>query len=169
VFERFSEAARLVVVLAQEEARGLGHTQIGAEHLLLGVVRVEEAILPAGVDDIRARIGRGPGTSSGQIPFTGGAKDSLERAPRETAALGHGDILPAHMLLALAEEPEVVLAAGATSGRIRVAAMRRLEAPQPPQPPLPGPAVPGPPAPRASFDLDAATADEAAIRDRLSP
>jgi ATP-dependent Clp protease ATP-binding subunit ClpA len=61
VFERFTESARMVVVYAQEEARALGHPHIGAEHLLLGVVRVETAILPAGLDDIRARIGKGPG------------------------------------------------------------------------------------------------------------
>ena len=62
MFERFTESARMVVVYAQEEARGLGHRHIGAEHLLLGVVRVEAAILPAGAADIRARIGKGQGT-----------------------------------------------------------------------------------------------------------
>jgi ATP-dependent Clp protease ATP-binding subunit ClpA len=173
VFERFTESARMVVVYAQEEARGLGHPHIGAEHLLLGVVRVEHAILPAGVDDIRARIGKGPGTWSGQIPFTSGAKGTLERAAREAMALGRTHIAPAHLLLGLADEPEAVLAAGATRERMRDAAMRRLAAsPQ-------------------SADLDAADGrlllamlakdgrsaallrehglDEAAIRDRLGP
>ena len=143
MFERFSEPARMVVVYAQEEARALGHPHIGAEHLLLGVVRVETAILPAGLDDIRARIGKGPGTWSGQIPFTGGAKATLERALREATALGDQDVRPPHLLLGLAEEPEAILAAGATTERIRAAAMRRL-------------AVPPPPA-------------EASIRDRLGP
>jgi len=141
VFERFSEPARLVVVYAQEEARALGHPHIGAEHMLLGVVRVETAILPAGLDDIRARIGKGPGTWSGQIPFTSGAKSTLERAVGEALALGHTDVAPAHLLLGLADEPEAVLAAGATSERIRTAAMRRL----------------------------ATSPPEAAVRDRLGP
>jgi len=141
VFERFSEPARLVVVYAQEEARALGHPHIGAEHMLLGVVRVETAILPAGLDDIRARIGKGPGTWSGQIPFTSGAKSTLERAVGEALALGHTHVAPAHLLLGLADEPEAVLAAGATSERIRTAAMRRL----------------------------ATSPPEAAVRDRLGP
>ena len=141
MFERFSEPARLVVVYAQEEARALGHPHIGAEHMLLGVVRVETAILPAGLDDIRARIGKGPGTWSGQIPFTSGAKSTLERAVGEALALGHTHVAPAHLLLGLAGEPEAVLAAGATSERIRTAAMRRLATSQP----------------------------EAAVRDRLGP
>lgn len=145
MFERFTEPARRVVVYAQEEARGLGHQHIGAEHLLLGVVRVEDAILPAGLDDIRARIGKGPGTWSGQIPFTAGARGTLERSVNEAMALGHTHIAPAHLLLGLAEEPEAVLAAGATSERIRAAAMRRL-------------ASDPPPSPRAPFDLDAAIA-----------
>jgi hypothetical protein len=162
VFERFTEPARLVVVYAQEEARGLGHQHIGAEHLLLGVVRVEHAILPAGVDDIRARIGKGPGTWSGQIPFTSGAKSSLERALREALGLGHDHIAPAHLLLALAEEPEVVLASGATSERIRIAATRRLVSEPRPAPPGPRP-VPLPSAPRAPFDLDAAIASGDAV------
>jgi hypothetical protein len=145
VFERFTERARMVVVYAQEEARALGHTHIGAEHLLLGVVRVETAILPAGLDDIRARIGKGPGGWSGQIPFTAGAKGTLERSVREATALGHAYVVPAHLLLGLAEEAEAILAAGATTERMRDAAMRRL-ASEPPPPP------------RAPFDLDAAIA-----------
>jgi hypothetical protein len=149
VFERFTEAARLVVVHAQEEARALGHRHIGAEHLLLGVVRVEEAILPAGLEDIRARIGKGPGAWSGQIPITAGARGSLERAASEAQALGHDHVVPGHLLLGLASEPEAVLAAGATSARIRDAAMRRLTA--------------SPPLPRAPFDLDAAIASGGAV------
>jgi hypothetical protein len=145
VFERFTERARMVVVYAQEEARALGHPHIGAEHLLLGVVRVETAILPAGLDDIRARIGKGPGSWSGQIPFTAGAKGTLERSLREATALGHSHVAPAHLLLGLAEEAEAILAAGATTERMRDAAMRRL-ASEPPPPP------------RAPFDLDAAIA-----------
>jgi hypothetical protein len=166
MFERFNEAARLVVVYAQEEARGLGHPHIGAEHLLLGVVRAEAAILPAGLDDIRARIGKGPGTRSGQIPFTGGAKGTFERSLREALALGDTHVAPAHVLLGLADEPEAVLAAGATSERMRAAAMRRLAASPPAAPaqsrPV-SPPPPGPPPPFAPFDLDAAIASGAPV------
>jgi ATP-dependent Clp protease ATP-binding subunit ClpA len=158
VFERFSEQARLVVVYAQEEARALGHRHIGAEHLLLGVVGVEEAILPARLDDVRARIGTGPGGWSGQIPFTDGAKRTLERALREAQALGDTEIAPAHLLLGMADEPEAVLAAGATSDRIRVAAMRRLDYPQPSPRRAASPAPPGDPRERARAYLDSTIA-----------
>jgi ATP-dependent Clp protease ATP-binding subunit ClpC len=126
VFERYTEAARQVVVLAQEEARTLGHRHIGAEHLLLGVVRVEPAILPARAQDIRARIGRGPGETPAYTPFTEGAQAALGRAPGEADALGQGAVRPGHILLALAQEPEAVLASGAHADRIRIDALRRL-------------------------------------------
>jgi hypothetical protein len=162
VFERFTERARLVVVYAQEEARGLGHGHIGAEHLLLGVVGVEEAILPAGLEDIRARIGKGSGAWSGQIPFTSGAKASLERASREALAVGDADIEPAHILLGLADEPEAVLAAGATSERMRGAAMRR-RAREPSPLPARAPIAPLGGPPPAAFELDAAIAGGDAV------
>jgi ATP-dependent Clp protease ATP-binding subunit ClpA len=144
VFERLTEPARLVVIYAQEEARGLGHQHIGAEHLLLGVVRAEDAILPAGVDDIRARTGRGPGGPSGQIRFTAGAKGTLERGLHEALTLGHDHIAPAHLLLALADlgnprvDARLLLAMLAKDGR--AAALLRDHG-----------------------------LDEAAVRDRLSP
>jgi hypothetical protein len=145
MFERFTEKARQVLIHAQEEARTLGHHHIGAEHLLLGVVRVEPAILPAGPDDIRARIGPGPGSTPQQIPFTPGAKSALERASRHPDAMGHAAIAPAHLLLALADEPEAILAAGATPEAMRTAALRRLAAA---------------PVPRHKrFDLDATIAE----------
>jgi ATP-dependent Clp protease ATP-binding subunit ClpC len=134
VFERFTERARQVIVHAQEEARWLCHGYIGAEHILLGVVRVERGILPAGVEDIRARIGKGTETTPNQIPFTSGAKATLERTLREAHALGHTRIVPAHLLLAVADEPEAVLASGASRERIRSAAMLRLEMAPPPRP-----------------------------------
>jgi ATP-dependent Clp protease ATP-binding subunit ClpC len=163
VFERFTERTRLVVVYAQEEARGLGHRHIGAEHLLLGVVGVEEAILPAGLEDIRARIGKGSGGWPGQIPFTSGAKASLERASREAQALGDANVEPAHILLGLADEPEAVLAAGATSERIREAAMRRRAA-EPAPLPARAPIAPlGGPPPRAALDVGAAIASGDAV------
>jgi hypothetical protein len=149
MFERFTEPARQVVVLAQEEARTLGHHHIGAEHLLLGVVRVEPAILPAGPDDIRARVGPGPGATPTQIPFTSGAKGVLERASRQSDTMGHIAIAPCHLLIALADEPEAVLAAGATPEAMRAAALRRLASAPPPK--------------RPRFDLDATIAEGGAV------
>ncbi|MEA2255029.1 MAG: hypothetical protein QOG35_1074 [Solirubrobacteraceae bacterium] len=128
MFERFAPSARQVVALAQEEARALEHHHVGAEHLLLGVVRVERAILAAGPDDIRARIGRGPGGVPGWVAFTGAAKAALERAANEALRRGHPLVVPAHLLLALAAEPEALLASGSAPDRLRAAAERRLEA-----------------------------------------
>jgi hypothetical protein len=128
VFERFAESTRKAIVLAQEESRVLGHRQIGAQHLLLGVVRVERAILPVRAEDIRARIGRGPGALVGQVPFTAAAKAALDRAVTDALSRGHVLVLPAHVLLGLADEPEAALASGVASERLRAAAERRLEA-----------------------------------------
>jgi len=125
-------------------------------------VGVEEAILPAGLEDIRARIGNGSGGWSGQIPFTSGAKASLERAAREALALGDAHIDPAHILLGLAAEPEAVLAAGATRERMREAAMRRRAAEPAPLPPR-APIAPLGGPPPAAFDLDAAIAGGDAV------
>jgi hypothetical protein len=133
VFERYAEAARQVVVLAQEEARTLGHHHVGTEHLLLGVVGAEPAVLPARAEDIRARIGRGPGEVPNPIPFTAGAKAALARAPDEADALEHTFIMPAHILLALAAESEAVLAGGCAADRLRANALRRLEEHPPPR------------------------------------
>ncbi len=112
VFERFTEEARRVVVLAQEEARTLGHAHIGSEHLLLGLLRREDdgaaAVLgDLGIDLARGRaaveeiVGRGEDSPAGQIPFTPRAKKALELALREALSLGHNYIGPEHILLAL--------------------------------------------------------------------
>src|ERR1700710_2771759 len=104
MFERFTDRARRVVVLAQDEARGLDHDFIGTEHLLLGLIHEGEGIgavtLQAlGVDLARARaevvrvIGKTSGTApSGHIPFTPRAKKVLELALREALGLGHNYI-----------------------------------------------------------------------------
>jgi ATP-dependent Clp protease ATP-binding subunit ClpA len=101
VFERFTERARQVVVLAQDEARALGHGHIGSEHLLLGLLREEEGLafaalsglgvtLDAAREQVIEIVGRGESaSSSGQIPFTPRGKQSLELALRESRALGH--------------------------------------------------------------------------------
>jgi hypothetical protein len=113
VFERFSESARRVVVLAAEEARGLGADRIGTEHLLLGVLRVEDDAAAAALGDIgvdadavRARVPReGEPATAGQIPFTPEAKRTLELALREALAQGDAYIGPVHVLLGLTRDP----------------------------------------------------------------
>src|SRR5438132_14041770 len=103
MFERFTDQARRVVVLAQEEARLLDHDYIGTEHLLLGLVAQAEgvaarALAELGVDLEKARrevqeaVGRGDATPHGQIPFTPQAKQALEQSPREARALGDDHI-----------------------------------------------------------------------------
>ncbi len=119
MFERFTERARQIVVLAQDEARALGHNYIGTEHLLLGLLREEDA-LPAGVlrshdvaleaarTQVRSIVGSGDEVTSGQIPFTPRAKRVLELALREALSLGHNYIGTEHILLGLLREGEGV-------------------------------------------------------------
>ena len=121
MFERFTEEARQVVVQAQAEARELGHTWIGTEHLLLalagdqgaGATDVVES-LGLEVDEAREQVlrivGRGEATVTGSIPFTPRAKKVLELALREALALGHNYIGPEHILLGLTRENEGVAA-----------------------------------------------------------
>ena len=112
MFERFTERARQVVVLAQEEARTLKHNYIGTEHILLGLLREEEGLaarvlesLDITVERVRAQVvrivGSGEEVTSGQIPFTPRAKKVLELALREALSLGHNYIGTEHVLLAL--------------------------------------------------------------------
>src|SRR6266513_2961377 len=103
LFERFTERARQVVVLAQEEARTLKHNYIGTEHILLGLLREEEGLaarvlesLDITVERVRAQVvrivGSGDEVTTGQIPFTPRAKKVLELALREALSLGHNYI-----------------------------------------------------------------------------
>jgi ATP-dependent Clp protease ATP-binding subunit ClpA len=121
MFERFTDRARRVVVLAQEEARMLNHAHIGTEHLLLGLVhegqgvaaRVLEALeisLEAVRREVEATIGRGERPPSGHIPFTPRAKKVLELSLRESTELGHAHIGTEHILLGLLREGEGVAA-----------------------------------------------------------
>lgn len=114
MFERFTDRARRVVVLAQEEARMLDHNWIGAEHLLLGLIHEGESVgartlKPFGVSLEAARrveeiIGRGERKPSGHVPFTPRAKKVLELALREALQLGHSYIGPEHILLGLVRD-----------------------------------------------------------------
>jgi len=121
VFERFSSTARQVVVNAQEQARGLGHSYIGTEHELLGLLSDTDStacqVLNASgvtLDGARERVlgivGRHDPEyrASGRIPFTARAKAVLESAMREALRLGHQTITPEHLLLGLTSESEGV-------------------------------------------------------------
>src|SRR5437660_1677364 len=121
MFERFTERARQVVVLAQEEARTLKHNYIGTEHILLGLLREEEGLaarvlegLEITVEEVRAQVirivGSGEEVTTGQIPFTPRAKKVLELALREALSLGHNYIGTEHILLGLVRENEGVAA-----------------------------------------------------------
>jgi ATP-dependent Clp protease ATP-binding subunit ClpA len=121
VFQRFTERARQVVVLAQDEARTLKHNYIGTEHILLGLLREEEGLaarvlesLDIAVEEVRAQVarivGQGDEVTSGQIPFTPRAKRVLELALREAHELGHNYIGTEHILLGLVRENEAVAA-----------------------------------------------------------
>lgn len=122
MFERFTDRARRVVVLAQEEARTLQHDYIGTEHLLLGLIHERDGIgaqvlqdigvtLPRLRSDIIAIIGRGAAReSASHIPFTPRAKKVLELSLREALQLGHNYIGTEHILLGLLHENEGIAA-----------------------------------------------------------
>jgi Clp amino terminal domain, pathogenicity island component len=121
MFERFTEQARQVVVLAQEEARILKHNYIGTEHILLGLLREQQSLaalvlksLDMTVERVRAQVvqivGSGKEASSGQIPFTPRAKKVLELGLREALTLDHDDVATYHILLGLLREQEGVAA-----------------------------------------------------------
>jgi ATP-dependent Clp protease ATP-binding subunit ClpA len=142
VFERFTERARQVVVLAQDEARLLKHNYIGTEHILLGLLREEEGLaarvletLGITVEEVRAQVARivgsGDEVTTGQIPFTPRAKKVLELSLREALGLGHNYIGTEHVLLGLARENEgvaarILLDFGADSEAIRDEIIRML-------------------------------------------
>jgi ATP-dependent Clp protease ATP-binding subunit ClpC len=121
MFERFTDRARRVVVLAQEEARELGHNYIGTEHILLGLIREGGGIAARALEalgirleavrlEVQAIIGKGPGMPAGHIPFTPRAKKVLELSLREALQLGHNHIGTEHILLGLLREGEGVAA-----------------------------------------------------------
>ena len=135
LFERFTDRARRVVVLAQEEARLLNHSYIGTEHILLGLIHEGEGVAAKALDAlnisleaVRAQveeiIGQGGSSPSGHIPFTPRAKKVLELSLREALQLGHNYIGTEHILLGLLREGEgvatqVLVKLGADLGRVR--------------------------------------------------
>src|SRR5215213_9530101 len=121
MFERFTERARKVVVLAQDEARHFNHNYIGTEHLLLGLLREDEGVaaqalysLNVNLDEVREQVesivGYGEEGTGGQAPFTPRSKKVLELALREALQLGHNYIGTEHILLGLVRESEGVAA-----------------------------------------------------------
>ncbi|MGO1622810.1 ATP-dependent Clp protease ATP-binding subunit [Flaviflexus sp.] len=135
MFERFTDRARRVIVLAQDEARNLKHKYLGTEHILLGLIREGEGVaakaleaLDISLDDVRVQvidiIGEGNENPSGHIPFTPRAKKVLEYALREGLQLGHSYIGTEHLLLGLLREQDgvaakVLVKLGADLGRVR--------------------------------------------------
>ena len=135
VFERFTDRARRVVVLAQEEARLLNHNWIGTEHILLGLIHEGEGVAARALESLGislATCGTGRRTSSararqapsGHIPFTPRSKKVLELSLREALALGHNYIGTEHILLGLLREGEgvgaqVLVQMGADLPRVR--------------------------------------------------
>ena len=121
MFERFTDWARRVVVLAQEEARDLCHSYIGTEHILLGLLREQDGVaaralealgisLDAARQQVQGIIGRGEGMPVGHIPFTPRAKKVLELSLREALQFGHNYIGTEHILLGLVREGDGVAA-----------------------------------------------------------
>lgn len=119
MFERFTDRARRVIVLAQEEARSLKHNYIGTEHLLLGLIREGEGVaakalaskgveLDATRQQVEEMIGKGSAAPTGHIPFTPHARQVLELSLREALQLGHSYIGTEHVLLGLIREGEGV-------------------------------------------------------------
>jgi hypothetical protein len=135
MFERFTDRARRVVVLAQEEARMLNHNYIGTEHILLGLIHEGEGVaakaleslgisLEAVRQQVEEIIGQGQQAPSGHIPFTPRAKKVLELSLREALQLGHNYIGTEHILLGLIREGEgvaaqVLVRLGADLNRVR--------------------------------------------------
>ena len=136
MFERFTDRARRVVVLAQEEARMLNHNYIGTEHILLGLIHEGEGVaakaleslgisLEAVRQQVEEIIGQGQQAPSGHIPFTPRAKKVLELSLREALQLGHNYIGTEHILLGLIHEGEVVAAKVLESLGISLEAVRQ--------------------------------------------
>ena len=142
MFERFTEHARQVVVLAQEEARLMRHGHIGTEHLLVALARVDDDVATPMLAahgltgektraEVVAIVGVGNVEPGGQLPFTPAAHDALEATLRESLELGHERVEPAHLLLGVLRQRDgvarrVLAAAGAHPTESRTDVERRL-------------------------------------------
>ena len=169
MFERFTDRARRVVVLAQEEARMLNHNYIGTEHILLGLIHEGEGVaakaleslgisLEAVRQQVEEIIGQGQQAPSGHIPFTPRAKKVLELSLREALQLGHNYIGTEHILLGLIREGEgvaaqVLVKLGADLNRVRQQVIQLLSGYQGKEPATAG-GPQGENAPSSSLVLD---------------
>jgi ATP-dependent Clp protease ATP-binding subunit ClpC len=147
MLQRFTDRARRVVVLAQEEARMLNHSYIGTEHILLALLDEGDGVgakalelLGISLDAVRQQveeiIGRGQHTPSGHIPFTPRSKKVLELSLREALQLGHDYIGTEHLLLGLIREgdgvaAQVLVKLGADLNRVREQVIQLISGQQP--------------------------------------
>ncbi|MBD0330374.1 MAG: UvrB/UvrC motif-containing protein [Thermoleophilia bacterium] len=160
MFERFTELAREVVVIAEREARALGHAGVGAEHLLVALFRAEEGVAARvlapyelSATDVRARIGgggewpEGAETAETRLPFAAGGKKVLQLALREALSLGHNSVGTEHLLLGVvhagdARTAPILREAGADPEAVRDEVVRLLSRPGRRAEPLPVPPDP---------------------------
>lgn len=185
MFERFTDRARRVVVLAQEEARMLNHNYIGTEHILLGLIHEGEGVaakalesLGISLDSVREQvqesIGQGPQAPSGHIPFTPRAKKVLELSLREALQLGHNYIGTEHILLGLIREGEgvaaqVLVKLGADLNKVRQQVLQLLSGYQGKEPATSGASSEGTPSGSLVLDQFGRNLTQAARDGKLDP
>ena len=185
MFERFTDRARRVVVLAQEEARMLNHNYIGTEHILLGLIHEGEGVaakalesLGISLDAVRQQveeiIGQGQQAPSGHIPFTPRAKKVLELSLREALQLGHNYIGTEHILLGLIREGEgvaaqVLVKLGADLNKVRQQVIQLLSGYQGKEPATAGGPAEGAPSTSLVLDQFGRNLTAAARENKLDP
>jgi len=185
MFERFTDRARRVVVLAQEEARMLNHNYIGTEHILLGLIHEGEGVaakslesLGVSLESVRLQveeiIGQGQQAPSGHIPFTPRAKKVLELSLREALQLGHNYIGTEHILLGLIREGEgvaaqVLVKLGADLNRVRQQVIQLLSGYQGKEPLTSGAPNEGTPSTSLILDQFGRNLTQAARDGKLDP
>ena len=185
MFERFTDRARRVVVLAQEEARMLNHNYIGTEHILLGLIHEGEGVAAKSLESmgisleaVRAQveeiIGQGKQAPSGHIPFTPRAKKVLELSLREALQLGHNYIGTEHILLGLIREGEgvaaqVLVKLGADLNRVRQQVIQLLAGYQGKEPAASASPAEGTPATSLVLDQFGRNLTQSARESKLDP
>ena len=185
MFERFTDRARRVVVLAQEEARMLNHNYIGTEHILLGLIHEGEGVaakslesLGISLEAVRSQveeiIGQGQQAPSGHIPFTPRAKTVLELSLREALQLGHNYIGTEHILLGLIREgdgvaAQVLVKLGADLNRVRQQVIQLLSGYQGKEPAASGGPAEGTPSTSLVLDQFGRNLTQAAREGKLDP
>ena len=185
MFERFTDRARRVVVLAQEEARMLNHNYIGTEHILLGLIHEGEGVAAKSLESLEIRleqvraqveeiIGPGQQAPSGHIPFTPRAKKVLELSLREALQLGHNYIGTEHILLGLIREGEgvaaqVLVKLGADLHRVRQQVIQLLSGYQGKEPATSGGPTEGTPSTSLVLDQFGRNLTQAAREGSLDP